>query len=108
MDGINLPTLVAAGVMLIGSVVTAWFNRQDKREDRAADREPSIESMWARIDELDRKLTEEARSRRRTEAQLFNLYEFTVHYVDRVQGGGDSKLTDTEVTTLQAVKDVVM
>lgn len=111
---VSFPIIVSAALMVVGSLITAFFNWLNKRDDAREKKRPSIQEVWDRMDKmqdrietLEARIEEESKARNRAETFLRNIIDLFMRYVSRVQNAGDTGLTDGEKTALADAQKVV-
>lgn len=95
-EGLSLPVVVSALVIVIGAIVTGIFGLLNHRTDAKSRITPTVEQIWSRLDTVEETLDRERRARVRVENRVLTLKNIFVGYVNRVQRGGKTDLTTDE------------
>lgn len=85
--------LIPLYVAIAAGVIAGIFKVIDRRSEGRDSKTPTVGEIWARLDRIEAELNTE-RTKRQTLQSIFRAY------IDRVQGGGDSSLTDRERRSL--------
>lgn len=95
------PYLPLIGV-LAGALVVGAFGLWNRRRGALETRAPDVNESWMRADAADRALDTERAVRRLMEDLLYRVLVAFRGYVNRVQGGGSTELTEKERTSYEA------
>lgn len=100
-DGVTTPSeivtpyLPVVGVVL-GGIIVGLFTSYNRRKGNVETRAPDVNEIWNQERQVSMELDKERKWRRRIENFSWELTRTFRGYVNRVQAGGDMKLTHHE------------